>query len=380
MKKNIKIIYFLEFLILLFILLCKIINFSNQTNIILLSFFGILCLISIAIFHFPRDKSYYRAGTIRLVIISLLSYLIIIYGLGFLVGFSKTPFSHTPIAIIKNTLPVILLIVFKEIIRYLIAKNSQNEKIPIIVITIIYIILGIGIENNFTTINNLEQLFIVFSVTILPIIMKESLYSYLTYNISFIPTLLIRILLETFILIVPFYPNFDNYLSAVIGMIYPYIVYRVISRAIMHADKKDKSIVKSYYQLIAYPMYFLVAILILLISGILRYQLIAIGSNSMKKVYQRGDAVLIYKYKKKDADKVNVGDILVYSYNGTIITHRVVDKYYSNGHIAFRTKGDNNKTIDNNIVLDDDVRGIAINQIKFIGYPTILLQEMLDKE
>ena len=316
----------------------------------------------------------------RLVIISLLSYLIIIYGLGIIIGFSKPPFSHRLISIVKNILPVILFIVFKEIIRYLISKNTQDKKGPIIIITILYIILSIIIEMNYANVSNMEGVFILFSVTILPIIFKESLYSYLTYNVSIMPTLVIRILLETFIYLVPFYPNFDNYLSAVIGIIYPFMVYHVVSHTLMHAEKKDKSVIRTYRRLLTYPVYFILMVLIVLVSGILKYQLIAIGSNSMKDVYARGDAVLIYKYNKKDIEKISCGDILVYNYNGTIITHRVVDKYYSDGHIAFRTKGDNNKTVDNNVVLDNDVKGIVVNKIKYIGYPTILLQEMFDKE
>ena len=71
---------------------------------------------------------------------------------------------------------------------------------------------------------------------------------------------------------------------------------------------------------------------------------------------------------------------MVYQYNNAVITHRVVDKYYSDGHIVFRTKGDNNETVDKNMVLDDDVKGIVVNKIKFIGYPSILLQEMLNPE
>lgn len=380
MKKNIKIIYLIEVLILFFIIIFKLYIKRIDINLVLLLFFGILCLICLLVFHFPRDKSYYRSGTLRLVIISLLSYLIIIYGLGLIIGFVKTPFSHSLLAIIKNISPVILFIVFREVIRYLIGKNSPDSKIPIIFITVLYIILSIIIEMNYANITNLEGYFILLSVTILPIVFKESLYSYLTYNVSIMPTLLIRILLETFIYIVPFYPDFDNYLSAVLGIIYPFIVYNVVNKAILHAEKKDKIIAKTSRQLLTYPICFVLIVMIVLISGILKYQLIAIGSNSMKDVYERGDAVLLYKYDKDNLDKINVGDILVYRYQDTVITHRVVDKYYSNGHLAFRTKGDNNKTIDNNIVLDDDVKGIVVNKIKYIGYPTIILQEMFDKE
>ena len=178
----------------------------------------------------------------------------------------------------------------------------------------------------------------------------------------------------------PFYPNFDNYLSAIVGIIYPYIVFHVINKAVLHAEKKDTIIVKTYRRLITYPITFILIVLIVLISGILRYQLIAIGSDSMKDVYQRGDAVLVYKYNKENVGKINVGDILVYRFNDTVITHRVVDKYFYDGHIVFKTKGDNNETVDNNVVLDSDVKGIVINKIKYIGYPTILLQEMLNKE
>ena len=380
MKKNIKIVYLIEVLILFFVIIIGLYRKNFDINVAQLSFFGLLSLISLLIFRFPRDKTYYRAGTLRMVIISLLSYLIIIYGLGLLIGFVRLPFAHTPLAIIKNIIPVILLIVFKEIIRYLVCKNSSDNRWPVIIITFLYIVLGIIIEYSYSDINSLEGLFILFTVTILPLSFKEILYSYLTYNVSILPSLLIRILMETFIFIVPFYPNFDNYLSAVLGVMYPFIVYNVVSRAIIHAEKKDKIIIKTYRKLITYPVFFILSILIVLISGILRYQLIAIGSNSMKDVYQRGDAVLVYKYKKEDADKVNIGDILAYQHNDTVITHRVVDKYYSDGHIAFRTKGDNNKIVDDNVVLDNDVKGIVINKIKFIGFPTILLQEALNKE
>lgn len=380
MKKNIKIVYLIEVLILFFVIILGLYIKGPDTNTIIMTFFGILCLISLLLLHFPRDKSYYRAGTVRIVIISLLSYLIIIYGLGLIIGFFKPPFAHSIVAIFKNILPVILLVIFKEIIRYLICKNSPDSKKPVIIITVLYIVLSIILEVRSANISNLEGIFILFTVTILPLIFKEALYSYLTYNVSIMPTLIIRLSMETFIFIVPFYPSFDNYLSAVIGIVYPFVVYRVINKALIHAEKKDKVMYKTYRKLITYPIYFLLCVLIVLISGLLKYQLIAIGSNSMKNVYQRGDAVLIYKYGKNDVDKINIGDILVYLYNGTVITHRVVDKYYSNGHVAFRTKGDNNETIDNNIVLDDDVRGIVINKVKYIGYPTILLQEMLDKK
>ncbi len=102
MKKNIKIVYFIEVLILFFIIIVGLYKKNLNINIVQLSFFGLLSIICLLIFRFPRDKTYYRAGTLRMVIISLLSYLLIIYGLGLLVGFFKPPFAHTPLIMIKN--------------------------------------------------------------------------------------------------------------------------------------------------------------------------------------------------------------------------------------------------------------------------------------
>lgn len=380
MKKNIKIIYLIEFIIFIFIIFLKMNIKQIDINITLLSFFGLMCLVCLLIFRFPRDKSYYRSGTIRLVVISLLSYLIIIYGLGLIIGFVRTPFIHSPITIIKNVLPVICLIIFKEIIRYLICKNSPNNKKPVIIITILFVILSIISESYLANLGSLESIFIFTSVTVLPIIFKEMLYSYLTYNVSIMPTLLIRIPFEIFIYITPFYPNFDNYLSAVIGIFYPFIVYYTVNNRLMYAEKKDKILKKTYRNFITYPIYFILIVLIVLISGILKYQLIAIGSNSMKDVYERGDAVLVEKYNKNNINNINIGDILVYEHNNLIITHRVVDKYYVNGHVNFRTKGDNNEAIDSNTIKEEDVKGIVINRIKYIGYPTIIIKDIFQKE
>ncbi len=172
MKKSIKIIYLIEVLILLFIIIIGLYSKNFNVNIAQLSFFGVLSIICLLIFHFPRDKTYYRSGTMRMVIISLLSYLIIIYGLGLLVGFVKLPFAHSPLGIIKNIVPVALLIVFKEVIRYLVCKNGADSKWPVIIITFLYIVLGIIIEVRYSNISNLEGLFILFTLTILPLSFK----------------------------------------------------------------------------------------------------------------------------------------------------------------------------------------------------------------
>lgn len=383
MKKNVGVIYALEIAILLFIIIYKtvvLVSFKGYSTIIEAIFFVALAIIGILLTKFPKDKSYYMSNTIRIIIISLLAHVISIYLLGLIVGFSKMPFSHTPIAILYTIVPVLLVIIGKEVIRYLVCKHSNGKLNPVIFITILYIVLDIIIEISYSSIKDFNDLFVVVCANILPLISEELLYSYLTYKVGLKATLIYRIPVELFVYLVPFYPTLGNYFTALLGIITPFIVYKFTSNAIIHAEKKDKYIVTSTAKLITIPLAIVLAIVIVLVSGIFRYKLVAIGSNSMLPVYGRGDAVLVDQSKKDAIEEIRVGDILVFEINGTIVTHRVTGISFSNGHYVFTTKGDNNEKNDNFITQDTQVRGVVVRFVKYIGYPTILLQEALTKE
>ena len=102
--------------------------------------------------------------------------------------------------------------------------------------------------------------------------------------------------------------------------------------------------------------------------------MIAIGSDSMNPIYYRGDAVI---YKEKKIEEIKEEDILVFNYNGAIITHRVVNIITKDGKIYFQTKGDNNNDVDLNLVDSTKVYGVVNYIVKYIGYPTIWIQDLV---
>ena len=116
---------------------------------------------------------------------------------------------------------------------------------------------------------------------------------------------------------------------------------------------------------------------IILISGIFSHKMIAIGSDSMNPVYYKGDAII---YKKIELDKIKEKDILVYNHNGTIITHRVKKIITEGNNIYFQTKGDNNDNIDEILIGSKDVYGVVKYIVKYLGYPTILLNDYLESK
>ena len=101
--------------------------------------------------------------------------------------------------------------------------------------------------------------------------------------------------------------------------------------------------------------------------------MIAIGSDSMNPIYYRGDAVI---YKKVKPDEVKEKDILVFKNSGAIITHRVKKVVLDGNQIYFQTKGDNNEKADDELVNSNDIYGVVQYVVKYVGYPTILLQEL----
>lgn len=113
---------------------------------------------------------------------------------------------------------------------------------------------------------------------------------------------------------------------------------------------------------------------VVLVSGVFKYQIMAIGSGSMEPIVYRGDAIVFEKY---DDELINVNDIIVFRQKGKFITHRVIDIIESSGKIRYITKGDANENQDDYITFDDDIVGIVKFRIKYIGLPTIWFQELI---
>lgn len=380
MKKNIKTIYILEVLMFIYIIIYKFIildNFRQYLDIINIAFWVIIAIFMLIKFRYPRDKNYLKGSTIRLIIISLFSFLIFIYSLGIFTGFTKYVYAHDFFSIIKNTFPVLLIVVAQEIIRYIISRNSNNNIKPLIFLAFLYVNLNVMMEISYYNFNTAEQIFNFASTLCLPALAKQLLYSYITYKVSWIPTLLLRIANEIYVFVFPFYPRLSDYLIALTGVIYPYLIYVVLRKTIEYNEKSDLHIKKVFKNIILIPIVIATCIFVLLISGVLKYKLIAIGSNSMNPVYERGDAVI---YQKRKSEDVIVGEILAFYRNGVVITHRVVSIKYNEGKYFFKTKGDNNKNIDQFTTDDTKVLGVVKYKIKYLGYPSIWLSESFKKD
>lgn len=70
---------------------------------------------------------------------------------------------------------------------------------------------------------------------------------------------------------------------------------------------------------------------------------------------------------------------MAFEYKNAIITHRVISKYKNGEEYIFKTKGDANKDSDFFELTQNEVLGKVKFVIPYIGFPSILIKELINK-
>lgn len=87
-------------------------------------------------------------------------------------------------------------------------------------------------------------------------------------------------------------------------------------------------------------------------------------SESMEPTIMTGDAILVKEVKQEE---LKVKDIISFQDDDSINTHRIVEILEDNGIIKYKTKGDNNKKEDKELVTYDKIEGVYQFRIKGFG-------------
>ena len=117
-----------------------------------------LVLFVVTLKFFDR-KNRVKAKTekIQTIFIVILSYFIIYYITGLFFGFSKSPYAHDIISLIKNFWNYLVIVFFQEYVRSVIVSNYKKDYILLILSIFIFSIFELNIvslTNNFSTIES----------------------------------------------------------------------------------------------------------------------------------------------------------------------------------------------------------------------------------
>ncbi len=317
----------------------------------------------------------------KTILITTLFYLIINFMSGLIFGYTSNPYSNKIIPFLTNFWQIVIVIMGIEYTRSYVINENKNNKLFVILFTIIFILLEINFSKLFSSINDREELFKYVSSTLLPLIFGNILYTYLTIKGSYKLVYIYRVIVEVTFLIVPILPNFDWFMIGIRGIIVPAIIYLVLKYTSNYKSVRTRSNGrKKQNPLIYVPVFSIILIFVLFMAGIFIYEPIAVLSNSMNPVFYRGDVVIYSKVDNNKLKNIKKYNIIIYSKDGQAVVHRVVDKYIKDGETYFITKGDANISNDLNPVSESQVIGVYQLSIKYIGYPSVWLNQIFNYE
>ena len=377
MKKNIKAIYFSEIALLIltivFCVLTKVVS-SNLKSYLAIIFLLMILIPNIVYFGFSNRDSYYSGYIIRVILTVLMACGIIIYLLGLILGFTRG--FHFSLSTLGNTIiPIIVTVVITEMLRYNVVKYSYENHFHIILFTGLLAIFHILLETNFGTLDSPYHIFVYVCTIVLPVIADHFLCSYLVRKSSIHSSILFQLVVHLYMYVLPIIPNLGYYLYSVMRLLVPYLIFYTIHKNLLQ-DESRKAFIRVSSRIYVIPILLVSFVLIILVSGIFHYRLVAIATDSMKSTFYRGDAVLI-EYDK--AENIQVGDIMAFRHNQILVTHRVVRIDEKDGHYYFRTKGDSNNAEDAFTTSEKDVVGKVRYVVKYIGYPTVWTKELIER-
>lgn len=379
MKKGYTKVLLIETIMILFLIFNSFIVNIFSSYVLVLFLFLSLCIFKI-FFDFEKDRHRNANSVLTYLVIYLLIVLIIYYAIGLITGYIYTQNYYTIYGIFTFILPTILTIIISEFLRYQLLRKSEGNFNLIVLTTILFILVDVSNAIYFADFNSGYQIIVFIGLTLLPSICKNIFASYTSSKTGYRPAMLLNLSVGLYQYLLPIIPNFNEYFQSMFSLIVlttiTFVIYRTLKRELKEDELDTKTSNKP--MIYAYVIEVIIAIILLyFISGYFQYYAIAIASNSMYPTFERGSVVII---KKMDSDYSNleVDDIIAYNYENKIIAHRINKIIEIDGERYYYTKGDANQSTDNYVITEDMIMGKINAYIPFLGYPTILLNELLD--
>ena len=95
------------------------------------------------------------------------------------------------------------------------------------------------------------------------------------------------------------------------------------------------------------------------------YKSMIVLSGSMEPTIMKGDLIIV---KKVNSDYLKAKDIIAFrNKDKTITSHRIIKVDKIDSKLYFKTKGDNNNTMDEDVVVAKDIEGIYVSRIPELG-------------
>ena len=380
MKKGFNKILILEIILLIFLLFNSFV-FKIASMYVISGIMLPFLILMIVLNGFEKDNYRYKKDVLLNIIIFLLMYYFITYFLGLFSGFVKSSYSLSFINIIKNTFPVIALILISELMRYVLFNKTKRNLPCLIIGCLLFVMVDVNTMVHIYDVKTALGITKMICLVVFPSITKNIFLTYLTMKVGYKNGIIYRLITELSTYLLPIFPDFGEYINVLLKTVLPIaIMARLNNMFNYYSVRKIKDSRYNSRKLVLYSVItFALLTIVLLTSGLFTYQALTIGSGSMSPKIEKGDVIILRSMKNEEISKIKKGDVLVYNHDNKIIVHRVIKKNNNGETISFKTKGDYNNAKDSWTVKQEDVIGIVKFRIRWIGMPTVALNELLNK-
>lgn len=176
MKRSQKIIIgLLSFMFLVLLINSFITKIFSRYSIC--AFIFIVLIISYLLLGMEKEKSRYNKDIILSLLIYIAIYYITTYLFGLFIGFNKNVYSSNIILILKNIVPIIILIPLSELLRYIINSKIKDNYILLGLSIFVFTLIDTTITIQASSFKNFYDTLKVIGLFILPSLSKNYLLS-----------------------------------------------------------------------------------------------------------------------------------------------------------------------------------------------------------
>ena len=360
-------------LILLICMICVIlldtIFFKLLTGYKMIAFLLFIMLIFYKFYIFENGNKRYFKETLFEIIFYTVLYFVLFYLLGLFVGLHRVPNYFTFKALKNIIVPIILICVFREILRYNMLRKADGNKILIVLVVLTIILIDICDETAIADFSSRYGILKYIALVLFPSLGRNISYSYLTRKVGYKPIIIFDLIFSLYPYFIPLLPNPSEYIMAIIYLMVPILfAFRMYN---FFEKKKDDLIPSDYNKRNLKGMILpiiIVSTLVYFYSGYFRYYAVAIASGSMTPNILKGDIVIL---DQKKPHNIKEGDVIGYRHDSIIVVHRVVKKKDFKNESIYYTQGDANSHIDNLVIEEEMIIGKVKFKLPYIGYPTV---------
>jgi signal peptidase len=259
-----------------------------------------------------------------------------------------------------------------ELWRYALVKRIGDHKVALVGVALAFSALTIMVGLRTYNLSAPLELFEMIGRLIFGGIAANVMLTFVAYKSDFRPTLTYALIMAVYPIVVPILPDLGPFIYSVLAIALPTLLFMRFNEFFITRRPIPGRGKRFTHWLTTAPALAVLAVGVILVSGIFRYWALAIASDSMNPEIKPGDVVVIDKDFGAVAD-IELGSVVAFRHDGVVVTHRLIDVKHDASGIKIQTKGDNNSSNDAWVVREDDLVGVVRWKIPLVGWPTVLI-------